>query len=237
MSCPYEHLDGAYVLGSLSTAERLEFERHLAGCAECRRAVQELAGLPGLLAKVPADVWDPPEREEPLPESLRPNVVALATRQRRRRRWASVGIAAAAAVAVLAGGFAVGARWGAGDEPTAQPPATSRPTAGTAMVPAAGETAMTANLAMSTVPWGTKLELACSYPEVGGPHAGEYGGGAATYALVVRTRDGQEEQVATWRGLPGKTMHLTAATATPRADIASVEVRGADGTPVLRTPA
>ncbi|MFD1826748.1 MULTISPECIES: anti-sigma factor family protein [Mumia] len=246
MTCPYEHLDGAYVLGSLSTADRLEFENHLAGCEACQQAVQELAGLPGLLSKVPVDVWDPPETDEPLPESLRPTVLALAARQRQRRRWVSVGIAAAAAVAVVAGGFAAGAQWGSRDEPAAQNPPTSQPTTeptsqptteptGTPMVPAEEETSMTAQLALSTVAWGTKLALTCSYPTAG-PYEGEYGG-AATYALVVLTRDGQEEHVATWRGLPGKTMHLTAATATPRADIASVEVRDADGSAVLRTPA
>ncbi|KAA1423322.1 zf-HC2 domain-containing protein [Mumia zhuanghuii] len=248
MSCPYEHLDGAYVLGSLSTADRLEFESHLAGCAACRQAVQELAGIPGLLAKVPADVWDPPASDEPVPESLRPIVVALAAREQRRRQWVRGGIAAAAAVAVVVAGFAVGARWEATrDEPAAQTPTTSQPTSpptsppstgnpstGTPMVPVAEETTMTANLAMSTVAWGTKLDLTCSYPQPSGPYAGEYGG-TPTYALVVRTRDGQEEHVATWRGVAGKTMHLTAATATARADIASVEVRDADGAPVLRT--
>jgi hypothetical protein len=50
----------------------------------------------------------------------------------------------------------------------------------------------------------------------------------------VRDRDGKVEQVATWRALPGKTMHLDAATATSREDIASVEVRTADGQPVLQ---
>ena len=47
MTCRFAHLDGAYVLGSLSPAERLEFEAHLPGCAECSRGVRELAGLPG----------------------------------------------------------------------------------------------------------------------------------------------------------------------------------------------
>ena len=34
MSCPFAHDDAAYVLGALSPGERLEFERHLAGCDE-----------------------------------------------------------------------------------------------------------------------------------------------------------------------------------------------------------
>ena len=41
------------------------------------------------------------------------------------------------------------------------------------------------------------------------------------------------KQVASWRGLPGKTMHLAAATAVARDDIANVVVRAADGHDVL----
>lgn len=48
--------DGAYVLGALSTEDRRAFEMHMAACAACRQAVAELAGLPGLLAKVDPQV-------------------------------------------------------------------------------------------------------------------------------------------------------------------------------------
>ena len=55
MSCDFAHQDGAYVLGALSSSERMAFEHHLATCPECARAVRRLAGLPGLLARtVPA---------------------------------------------------------------------------------------------------------------------------------------------------------------------------------------
>ena len=59
---------------------------------------------------------------------------------------------------------------------------------------------------------------------------GDYLGGA--YALVVHTRDGHTERVASWNGLPGKTMQLTAATASPQDQITSVVLTQADGTPV-----
>ncbi|WP_082168937.1 zf-HC2 domain-containing protein [Mycolicibacterium chlorophenolicum] len=42
--------DAAYVLGSLCSAERREFEAHLGLCASCRAAVAELSDLPLILS-------------------------------------------------------------------------------------------------------------------------------------------------------------------------------------------
>ena len=47
-------------------------------------------------------------------------------------------------------------------------------------------------------------------------------------------RDGSAEQVGTWRAIDGKTMHFSAGTAAQGRDITAVEVRTADGRPVLR---
>ena len=95
-----------------------------------------------------------------------------------------------------------------------------------------GADPMTATVALTSVAWGTKLDLACSYPVV----RGDYEAGA--YALVVHTTDGRTERVATWHGLPGRAMQLTAATAATTSDIRSVEVTrldgSTDGSPVLR---
>ena len=66
MSCEFAHSDAAYVLGALAPADRLAFERHLAGCAECTRAVRELAGLPGLLGRVDASILEHPPADEPV---------------------------------------------------------------------------------------------------------------------------------------------------------------------------
>ncbi|MCV7233282.1 carotenoid oxygenase family protein [Mycobacterium branderi] len=51
----YATWDAAYVLGSLSAAERREFETHLGACASCRQAVDELADMPALLALLSPD--------------------------------------------------------------------------------------------------------------------------------------------------------------------------------------
>ncbi|NIH79939.1 hypothetical protein FHX46_002469 [Amycolatopsis viridis] len=51
--------DAAYVLGALSPEDRSAFEEHLRTCDRCSRAVAELAGLPGLLSQVTADMLGP----------------------------------------------------------------------------------------------------------------------------------------------------------------------------------
>src|ERR1700753_2641377 len=51
----YAQWDAAYVLGSLSAADRREFEAHLEECPACREAVAELSGIPALLSLLSLD--------------------------------------------------------------------------------------------------------------------------------------------------------------------------------------
>jgi anti-sigma factor RsiW len=81
--CEFAMDDAAYVLGSLSPAERKEFESHLPGCETCSLAVRNLAGLPGLLGRLDADVFDGPEIE-PVPETLLPRLGRAVRRQQHR---------------------------------------------------------------------------------------------------------------------------------------------------------
>ena len=48
----YRDWDASYVLGALPADQRLEYEQHLSGCAACRAAVAELAGLPGIVGRL-----------------------------------------------------------------------------------------------------------------------------------------------------------------------------------------
>ena len=86
-----------------------------------------------------------------------------------------------------------------------------------------------AAVALTGVAWGTKLDLTCSYASVGAGGSGYDEDTLSAYALVVHTREGATEQVATWKALPGRTMRLTGATATGRTDITTVEVRTTEG--------
>lgn len=239
MTCRFAHLDGAYVLGSLAPAERLDFEAHLPGCAECSRGVRELAGLPGLLSHVDVADLEVPTPDAPLPPTLLPALVREARGQQRRRSVLTAAVAAAVA-AVFVSALAVGGAFDrsstttAGASPSAS--ATRAGPAGKAMVPV-GTGPVTAAVALTGVAWGTKLDLTCSYAKGGSGDDGRYTSPTASaYALVVHTREGGVEQVATWKGLPGRTMRLTGATATGRTDITSVDVRTSDGRVVLTLP-
>jgi len=233
--CDFAHHDAAYVLGALAPDDRLAFERHLTGCSSCRRSVQELAGMPGLLAQVSAEVVISPPDTDPVPETLLPRLDREVRRARMRRTWLGAGIAAAVVVIVTAVG-AVAITQGLDDDapsaasPTSTLPPSSTPPAPTLSMHRVGQDVLDADVTLTTVGWGTKLDLTCSYKddhEYPPPHAW-------TYALVVTHKDGQTEQVGTWKALPGKTLSLTSATATPLDDIASLEVQALDGTTVLR---
>lgn len=226
-SCPYEMWDGAYVLGSLSPAERREFEAHLDGCRHCSRAVRDLAGLPGLLGRIGPEVFEESE-PEPVPETLLPRLSRAVRRRQQRRTWITAGIAAAAAVVVTTAGVLALDTSGSSSAPEASPSSSVSPVVPPVKHPftSVSPDPMVASVALTPVAWGTRLDLTCSYP----PNAARYESGA--YAMVVHTKDGRSERVATWNGLPGQTMNVSGATASWKKDIRSVEITHTDGTPI-----
>jgi hypothetical protein len=231
MTCRYTHLDGAYLLGALAPGERQEFEQHLRLCDDCARAVGELAGLPGLLARVaPEDLGTMPDG--PVPESLLPALVRE-VRRSQQRRGVLIAVLSAAAVTIAAVALVASGVVGDGDASETATPATSP---SSAVVPAArtmvtlGGAPVRADLDLVTVAWGTRLDLACTYD----PEDDKAPPRGWTYVMIVHKRDGSSQQVATWRALPGRTMRLSAATAAGLADLTWVEVRTETGRPVLK---
>jgi hypothetical protein len=216
---PFERYDAAYVLGALSTADRREFEAHLAGCPSCAAAVGALAGLPGLLGSVPVDVVESLSQDpEDPPATLLPRLVARAHR-RRRALWMSVaGVAAAVVAAVVIVVATIGRPAPAGPSQSAGVPVTLQ---------AAGDIhALSADAHLLSVAWGTRIDLRCTYDE--GP-----GWDSHVYVMTVTNREGATESVASWTALPGKTASLTGSTATPLADIAALQVRSTTGDVLL----
>ncbi len=229
MTCDFTHQDGPYVLGALSSSERMAFEQHLAGCPDCDRAVRQLAGLPGLLARVDPSVLEPSRGAVPVPDTLLPRLVADVRRTQRRRGLLTGAVAAAALVVAGVVPVVVANSLSGGTSQASPPAATATVAPGRTMVPLGGAP-VRATVSLDSVAWGTRLDLTCTYA----PRPGQYQLPAvATYVLVVRTRDGRTEQVGTWRSISGQTMRLTAATSASRAQIASVEVRTTSGRRVL----
>src|ERR1700689_1324758 len=117
----YAIWDAAYVLGSLSSVERREFEAHMADCPLCRSAVGELIGIPVLLSQLDRDELAAIEnrsRVEPLlPAEVLPSLLAKVSWRRRRSR-----IVTWTAEAVAAGVLAIGVLVGVGGHsPTSVP--------------------------------------------------------------------------------------------------------------------
>lgn len=225
MTCEFAHLDGVYVLGSLGVSERAAYERHLAGCDECSRAVRDLAGLPGLMARVPLEVLEPPGERAPVPGTLLPAVVAEARRSQGRRRVATAALVAAAVVLLVLALTGIGVALLDDDAPPTAAPTPTASTAPAVEMESLG-TPSFGWVSLSERDWGTRIDLTCTYE---GRLAGR-----TTYELVVEAADGSARRVGSWRSDRGEEVHVTMASAVAPDDIAAVEVRTGSGYPVLR---
>ncbi len=103
---------GVYVLGAIGPAERAWVDQHLADCVWCREELAALAGLPGLLRRVPPDLALRALTDAPGDSPSGPDVDRLIGRvsviRRRRRLTAAaaamlIGLAAAAGLHALQG--------------------------------------------------------------------------------------------------------------------------------------
>ena len=213
----YREWDAAYVLGSLSPDERAEFEQHLAGCERCRAAVGELAGMPGLLAQVPAaEAWGltdeplPTPTTTPTPPPAAPTVVELP--QRSGPRWWQVA-AAAVLVAVLGGLGGYGVR-ALVERDEAQRLAFS------AVVPSP----LTAVVDLAPVNGGTDVRVECQYAEATEGEA---------YSVWVVDAAGRGSEVKPWTVRPNRVMHPSGVSPLELDAIAAVEIREGDEGQVL----
>lgn len=216
----YADWDAAYVLGALSTHDRAAYEQHLSSCPECAEAVRGLAVIPGLLGRVPPEEV-PGETVDAPPADLLARTRQVAesevTRLRRRRRWAASLVAVAASAVLLVGGLAIGGALWAHDETT--------PGVTVAMQQVHANP-LSATLRLRDRPWGTEVEMKCTYTSSGW-------GNRNVYALYVVDDDGHATSISTWSAAPGSTSELTAATAVPRARIAHLQIRTAGGQVLL----
>ncbi len=220
---PYALWDAAYVLGSLSAAERREFEDHMVACPGCREAVADLSGVPALLSRLDrgevaamkglgAECGAAPE----LSPELLPSLLSMVRWRRRRSRTA----AWLAAAAVLLGiGVFVGVQEYS-SAPTHQVAASAQPMA------QVGTTLLTSTVQVSSQHWGTSINLNCVCLAPLTAHHD-------TLAMVVVGRDGSQTRLATWVAEPGHTATPAGSISTPVDQIAAVQVVAADSGQVL----
>jgi len=217
--------DAAYVLGSLSSTERREYEAHLSGCKRCRAGVADLSGIPALLGLLDRDdvtddgqtAGDPP----PLPDGVLDALLNKVTRRRRRSRQLSWVLGAAAAIIVAIAVVVA-----------AQPSITGQPgvavTALTMRPVAPSE--LSATVTLTSRSWGTNIDMTCTYRESPDDRGDDPGD---RLAMVAVGRDGSRTQLATWMAKSGVTARPAGSTSLAIAEIASVQVISADSGSVL----
>lgn len=208
---PFRTWDGPYVLGALSKDDRAAFEEHLRTCADCREAVGELAGLPGLLSRARPPRDDP--ADGPAPDLL-PALLAVARRDRRRRRL--LGASGWLAAAACAAGLALVAL-----------PAEPADAVVLSPMQQVGDTTIAGEAGVQAVRWGARIEVRCRY--AADEDTDE------SYALRVFDRAGGYETVGSWKPVPGRTTTMDASTAIAGDDIGKLEVLSGNDV-VLRLP-
>ncbi|MGK8521143.1 anti-sigma factor family protein [Nocardia asteroides] len=245
ISDDYTTWDAPYVLGSLTREERLRYESHLASCPDCRAAVAELAGLPGMLALVETDVATgliEPRAGEPAPEPPPPPMPTLpppmptlpppprladaAERRRRRNGLTSVGIAVASAAAAVAIAVPIAVSVSRSDGP--QDPGTSEQAFVERQMNPLEPTPVSASFKL--VPAGsdrTRLVMSCSYPP------GEEVRYDSNLALYVTRVNGQQQQLDQWPAGPGTELTIDRTIDGTPDQVRSVEIRAANSGKVL----
>lgn len=228
MTDEYATYDAAYVLGALTPEDAAAYEAHLATCAECRQAVDELSGLPDLLSQVPlaeaVAATAPTSRDTndasvAVPDTLLPRLLDEVATARTRRRWgvAAVGLAAAAALIV-----ALVAVWPSSNPSTNRAVAMNAVSAG---VP------IHATAQLDDRSWGTLIRLRCTYDAATGHYVGAPT--SSSYSLVVTDTNGRTEQIATWKVVPGRVSTVEGSTGLHEDQIAAIQVRSSQHAPVL----
>jgi len=216
--------DAAYVLGSLSEADRCEYEVHLRDCRSCSQSVDELRGLPALLGHLTAD--EVIAIDDGVSGALAPSRGQMLTsppvRASRRRRVTRVALLSAAAAVIVLGVLAgTQFHWGSNASVLR---ADSLAVTMTAVAP----TELTATVAVTGHDWGTQIEMNCTYPVEVRDSAPDPDEPSRKLAMVVIGRDGRQDRLATWMAVDGVRATPTGSTSMPIDQIATVEIVSAD---------
>lgn len=202
----YRAWSAAYVLGALETAERAEFETHLAECETCRNDVSSFAPIPGMLALV-----ESPEIE-PAPERIADRAVARLSADwtdivRSRRRWRlATAVAAVAAVAALI------------------IPVVPRSETATQVLSLDPGASALGQIAVEAKGWGTEVTIRLDeLPQLD------------RYVAWVVTQEGEWQQIAVWGPTPAARARLTGASSYHTVDLDRIVVTSEDRSATIAT--
>jgi Putative zinc-finger len=183
------NLLGVYLLGAIGPGERAQIEEHLAACPWCRGELAGLAGLPGLLRRVPPDValhaWIDDATGSP-PGPPLDKLIARVSAIRFRRRLITVAAGLALAVAAAAGVQAIHSL-------PASTIAVTTPRWTAIVTGASPATGASATVRYAAEPWGTELEV-----QISGVPAG------TRCELTITNAQGQDITAGGWIITTGK---------------------------------
>ena len=223
-----QSLLGPYVLGALDSADIREVEEHLPGCSDCRRELAELEEMKEFLGEVPPEAFlegAPVEGDLLLQRTLRAGRAAArpAAPPSERPRWllAAASIAVIAATA-LGGGVLIGQQTVA---PVAGPKAP------------AGSIHATATDGTNGTTMATTVEPRAGWSWINVKLTGLKAG--AECELVVTDKDGKTYVAGSWvvsEQAAREGSRFSGGVLVPIGEVASVEVKTAEGEHVVTTP-
>ena len=227
---------GAYVLGALDESETRDLTEHLAGCADCRRQLDELTALRDTLGELPPEAFleGPPEDGELL---LRRTLRRVRAEQNSTLLTRRVVMTAAAIVAVaiaLGGGVLLGRDNAAPQGTALPPPATSTSAPAGTVVPGTRVVSATSDGVRITA----TITPAAGWVKVNASVTGIPAGQRCE--IVVTSRSGDVEVAGSWLVSPtgaATGTNLDGAALVAPDQVASVQVRNFAGHVFVSAPA
>ncbi len=242
---PFEHDDAAYVLGSLSTADRDAFEAHLESCDDCIRRVAALWPTPDLLRLAPPHTFAAdlseftvlPSRDAAsplntdgggvaarsapsvaeLPDALLPSLLRAVRRERGRRRLIgrALVVVAAACIAALVAVLVLG-----------RPHSSVTSASGPVYTTTVSTPVLAAHVSVTRHDSWDQVNLACTYTSQIFRHG--------NYTAVAIDRTGRREVVGSWPAIPGQTAVVRTPTSFRAGDISMISIIDPAGNPVAQ---